>query len=208
MRRRDIITLAGGAAVTWPLAVWAQQPRRIAKVGHLESGLPSSSPNLLAAFRQGLRALGYVEGQNLFIESRYAEGREERLPQLAEDLVQYGVDVIFAIGPPQALAAAKATDKIPIVFVGGGDPIEMGLIKSFAHPGGNVTGLTFVTVDLASKRIQLLKEAVSTAARMAILWNPDNAINKLVRRLAKRSASHRFPSKSESSKILIARSML
>jgi len=179
MRRRDIITLAGGAAVTWPLAVWAQQPRRIAKVGHLESGLPSSSPNLLAAFRQGLRALGYVEGQNLFIESRYAEGREERLPQLAEDLVQYGVDVIFAIGPPQALAAAKATDKIPIVFVGGGDPIEMGLIKSFAHPGGNVTGLTFVTVDLASKRIQLLKEAVSTAARMAILWNPDNAINKL-----------------------------
>jgi putative tryptophan/tyrosine transport system substrate-binding protein len=140
MKRRDFITLAG-AAVTWPLAVWAQQPLRIAKVGHLESGLPSSSPNLLAAFRQGLRALGYVEGQNLFIESRYAEGK--------------------------------------IVFVGGGDPVQMGLIKSFAHPGGNVTGLTFVTVDLASKRIQLLKEAVPTAARMAILWNPDNAINKL-----------------------------
>jgi len=165
MKRRDIITLAGGAALTWPLAVWAQEPRGIAKVGHLESGLPSSSPNLLAAFRQGLRALGYVEGQNLFIESRYAEGREERLPQLAEELVQYGVDVIFAIGPPQALAVAKATDKIPIVFVGGGDPVQMGLIKN--------------TVDLASKRIQLLKEAVSTAARMAILWNPDNATNKL-----------------------------
>jgi putative ABC transport system substrate-binding protein len=111
--------------------------------------------------------------------SRYGEGREERLPQLAEELVQYGVDVIFAIGPPQAVAAAKATDKIPIVFVGGGDPVEMGLVKSFAHPGGNATGLTFVTVDLASKRIQLLKEAIPSAKRVAILWNPDNTINKL-----------------------------
>jgi ABC-type uncharacterized transport system, periplasmic component len=81
--------------------------------------------------------LGYVEGQNLFIERRYAEGKEERLPQLAAELVKYGVDVIFAIGPPQALAAAKATDKIPIVFVGGGDPVALGLVKSFAHPGGN-----------------------------------------------------------------------
>src|SRR5256885_10203395 len=95
----------------WPLAARAQQPVRIAKIGHIESGLPSSSPNLLAAFRQGLRELGYVEGQN-----RYAEGREERLPQLAEELVQFGVDVIFAIGPPQALAAAKTTNRIPIVF--------------------------------------------------------------------------------------------
>jgi putative ABC transport system substrate-binding protein len=113
------------------------------------------------------------------IESRYAEGREERLPQLAAELVQLGVDVIFAIGPPQALAAAKATDRIPIVFVGGGDPVEIGLVKSLAHPGGNVTGLTFVTVELASKRIQLLKEAVSIAKRVAILWNPNNLINKL-----------------------------
>ncbi len=126
----------------WPLAARAQQPARIAKIGHLESGFPSSSPNLLAAFRQGLRELGYVEGQNLFIERRYGEGREERLPQLAEELVQFGVDVIFAIGPPQALAAAKATNRIPIVFVGGGDPVAMGLVKSLARPGGNLTGLT------------------------------------------------------------------
>ena len=102
MKRRDFITLLGGAAVAWPLAARAQQPVRIAKIGHLESGFPSSSPNLLAAFRQGLRELGHVEGQNLFIERRYGEGREERLPQLAEELVQFGVDVIFAIGPPQA----------------------------------------------------------------------------------------------------------
>ena len=142
LKRRDFITLLGGAAVAWPLAARAQQPVRITKIGHIESGFPSSSPNLLAAFRQGLRELGYVEGQNLFIEPRYGEGREERLPQLAEELVQFGVDVIFAIGPPQALAAAKATNKIPIVFVGGGDPVAMGLVKSLARPGGNLTGLT------------------------------------------------------------------
>jgi putative ABC transport system substrate-binding protein len=179
MGRRNFIILLGGAAATWPVIARAEQPARIAKIGHLESGLPSSSPNLLAAFRQGLRGLGYVEGQNLFIVSRYGEGREERLPQVAEELVQYAVDVIFAIGPPQALAAARATDRIPIVFVGGGDPVQIGLVKSFAQPGGNVTGLTFVTVELASKRIQLLKEAVPTAKRLAVLWNPNNTINKL-----------------------------
>src|SRR5437764_12772390 len=178
MKRREFNTLLGGATMAWPLAARAQQPVRIAKIGHLESGLPSSSPNLLAAFREGLRELGYAEGQNLFIERRYAEGKEERLPQLAGELVQFDVDVIFAIGPPQALAAAKATDKIPIVFVGGGDPVAMGLVKSLARPGGNLTGLTFVTVDLASKRIQLLKDAVPSAKRMAILWNPNNLVNK------------------------------
>jgi putative tryptophan/tyrosine transport system substrate-binding protein len=178
MRRREFIGVVLGAVSVWPLTARGQQSR-IVKIGHLESGFPSTSPNLLAAFREGLRALGYIEGQNVFIVSRYGEGREERLPQLAEELVQYGVDVIFAIGPPQAVAAAKATNKIPIVFVGGGDPVEMGLVKSFAHPGGNATGLTFATVDLASKRIQLLKEAVPSAKRVAILWNPDNSINKL-----------------------------
>jgi ABC-type uncharacterized transport system substrate-binding protein len=179
MRRRAFIKLLGGAAAAWPLTARAQQPTRIAKIGHLESGWPSSSPNLLAAFRQGLRELGYIEGQNVFIERRYGEGSEERLPQLARELVEYGVDAIFAIGPPQALAAAKATDKIPIIFVGGGDPVAMGLVKSLAQPGGNLTGLTFVTVDLASKRMQLLKDAVPSAKRMAILWNPNNVVNKL-----------------------------
>jgi putative tryptophan/tyrosine transport system substrate-binding protein len=188
MTRRHFIALIGGTSVAWPLAARAQQSPPIAKIGHLESGLPSSSPNLLAAFRQGLREFGYVEGQNAFIVSRYAEGNEERLPELAHELVAYGVDVIFAIGPPQALAAAKATDRIPIVFVGGGDPVQMGLIKSFAHPGGNVTGLTFVTVELASKRIQLLKEAVPMAKRVAIVWNPNNTINKLELAEATRTA--------------------
>jgi putative ABC transport system substrate-binding protein len=177
--RREFITLLGGAAAAWPLAARAQRSTRIAKIGHIESGWPSSSPNLLAAFRQGLRELGYIEGETFFIERRYAEGREDRLPQLAAELVQFGVDVIFAIGPPQALAASRATDRIPIVFVGGGDPVAMGLVKSLARPGGNLTGLTFVTVELASKRMQLLKDAVPIAKRVAVLWNPDNVINRL-----------------------------
>jgi ABC transporter substrate binding protein/Haemolysin-III related len=163
--RREFITLLGGAAA-WPLAAGAQQTKRIFKVGHLESGLPSSSPYLLAAFQEGLRKLGYIEGENLFIERRYAEGLEERLPQLAAELVRFGVDVIFAIGPPQALAAARATSTIPVVFVGGGDPVAIGLVKSLARPGGNVTGLTLVTVELAAKRIQLLKEVVYDRAEI------------------------------------------
>ena len=130
--RRQFISAIGGAAVSWPLAARAQKPLRMIRIGHLKSGTPSSSPKLLAAFRQGLLDLGYVEGKTFVIASRYAEGREERLPQLAEELVQVGVDVIFAIGPPQALAAAKATDKIPIVFVGGGDPVEIGLVKELS----------------------------------------------------------------------------
>ena len=178
MRRREFIAGVGSAAV-WSHVAHAQQPIRIAKIGYIESGSPSTSPNLLAAFQRGLRELGYVEGQNLFIERRYAEGKEERLPPLAAELVRFGVDVIFAIGPPQALAAAKATDRVPIVFVGGGDPVQMGLVKSLARPGGNVTGLTFVTVELAPKRIQLLKDVVSQAKRVAILWNPNNVVNKL-----------------------------
>jgi len=178
MKRRQFIAILGAGAA-WPLVARAQQTKRIFKIGHLESGLPSSAPYLLSAFQQGLRKLGYVEGENLFIERRYAEGREERLPQLAAELVRFGVDVIFAIGPPQALAAAKATTTIPIVFVGGGDPVEIGLVKSLAHPGGNVTGLTLVTVELAGKRVQLVKEAVPAATRVAILWNPINTLNKL-----------------------------
>jgi putative tryptophan/tyrosine transport system substrate-binding protein len=164
MRRRDFLATTLGVVSISPLGAFGQPSSRVAKVGHLESGFPSTAPNLLAAFRQGLRSLGYVDGQNLFIVSRYGEGREDRLRPLADELVQYGVDLIFAIGPPQAVAVAKATDKIPIVFVGGGDPVQSGLVKSLAHPGGNATGLTFVTVDLASKRIQLLKEATVSEA--------------------------------------------
>ena len=178
MKRRQFITLVASTVVSWPVSGHTQHAKRVFKIGHIESGSPSNSPHLLAAFQQGLRELGYIEGQNVFIERRYAEGRSERLPQLAEELVRFGVDAIFAIGPPQTYAAAKATNTIPIVFVGGGDMVELGLIKSYAHPGGNVTGLSLVAVELAAKRIQLLKQAIPRAVRVAVPWNPDQPINK------------------------------
>jgi putative ABC transport system substrate-binding protein len=179
MRRREFLGGLAGGAAAWPFMASAQQSGRVFKIGHLEGGSPSSSPYLLAAFQQELRKLGYVDGQNLFVEHRYADAVEQRLPQLAAELVQSGVDVIFAIGPVQALAAAKATHTIPIVFVGGGDPVGIGLVKSLSRPGGNATGLTLVAVELAAKRIQLLKEVVPSASRVAVLWNPNNPINKL-----------------------------
>src|SRR5438093_5821289 len=179
MRRRDFIKGVTGTAAAWPFAARGQQAKRFFKIGYLESGVPSSSPYLLAAFQEGMRKLGYVEGENLFIERRYAEGLEGRLPQLAAELVRFGVDLIFAVGPPQALASAKATSTIPIVFVGGGDPVGLGLAKSLSHPGGNVTGLTLVAAELAAKRVQLLKEVVSPAVRVAILLNPNNSMNNL-----------------------------
>ena len=151
MKRREFTFLLASTIALRPNLLQAQQGGRIF-VGHLEFSTPSNSPHLLGAFRDRLRELGYVEGQNLFIERRYAEGKEERLPQLAAELVKFGVDIIFGVALPQALAAAKATNKISI-FVGGGDPVALGLVKSFAHPEGNVTGITFVTVELAPKAI-------------------------------------------------------
>jgi putative ABC transport system substrate-binding protein len=140
------------------------------------------------SFQDGLRRLGYIEGQNLRIERRYAEGSEERLPQLANELIQSGTDVIFTIGLATALAAAKETKKIPIIFAGGGDPVAIGLIKSLSHPGGTVTGLSLVAIELAAKRIQLLKEIFPAASRVAVLWNPNYSINKLELEEASRAA--------------------
>jgi ABC transporter substrate binding protein len=156
LHRREFITLLGGAA-TWPLAARAQQTKRIFKVGHLESGLPSSSPYLLAAFQQGLRKLGYIEGENLFIERRYAEGLEERLPQLAAELVRFGVDVIFAIGPPQALAAAKATSTIPIV-----------LQRKYHQPIADSFGNPRKAADQARLARNALARTADTTARSGI----------------------------------------
>lgn len=188
MKRREFLGVLGGAAAIWPLSARAQQVKRIHKVGYIEAGSPSSSPSLLAAFQEGLRKLGYVEGENLFIERRYAEGLEERLPQLANELVRFGVNIIFAVGIPPALAAAKATSTIPIVFVGGGDPVATGLAQSLSRPGGNVTGLSLVAIELAAKRVQLLKEVFAEASRVAVLWNPNYSINKLELEEASRAA--------------------
>src|SRR3954452_7168778 len=147
MQRRRFITLLGGAAATWPLSVRAQQ-KAIPVIGYLNTGSPDTNPPLLAVFRQGLSETGYVEGQNLAVEYRWAAGHYHRLAALAADLVGRKVDLIVASSPPSALAAQSATSTIPIVFRGGADPVGDGLVGSLARPRGNLTGVGFGGADL------------------------------------------------------------
>jgi putative ABC transport system substrate-binding protein len=171
MRRREFITLLGAAAA-WPFAAGAQQAMPV--IGFLGIRAPGEDPQLLTAFRQGLTQSGYVEGQNLAIEYRWAESQYDRLPDLAAELVRRRVAVIVATAIPAALAAKAATTIIPIVFTGGVDPIEFGLVASLRRPGGNLTGVTSLTVELGPKRLELLHEAVPTATTIALLVNPTN----------------------------------
>ena len=154
-----------------PLSARAQQPKKIPRIGVLYPGSPGPSP-LLDAFRQGLRELGYVEGQNVALEYRYADAQPERLRDLAAELVHLKVDVIFAINAPAARAAKDLTKTIPIVFTWVADPLE--LVASLARPGGNVTGLTTLATDLSGKRLELLKEAFPGVFRVGVLWNSAN----------------------------------
>jgi len=156
-----------------PLAVGAQQPTQVPRIGLLSSFLPSDSAGWHEAFRQGLRDLGWVEGKNYSIEYRIAEGRIERLPDLAADLVRLKVDVIVASTTPESLAAKRATRTIPIVMASVGDPVATGLVESLARPGGNITGLSQMGPDLAGKRLALLKEMVPKLSRAAVLWDPN-----------------------------------
>jgi putative ABC transport system substrate-binding protein len=171
--RREFILVLAGATIA-ARALHAQQGP-MPKIGFLSSEAPSAFTSLVATFRQGLSETGYVEGQNVAIEYYWAEGRYERLPALAADLVGRKVDVIVTQGgPPSALAAKSATTTIPIVFLGGSDPVEIGLVASLSRPGGNLTGMTFMSADLMPKRLELLSELVPQARVIALLVNPNS----------------------------------
>ena len=169
MRRREFITLLGGAATVWPVAAYAQQPARVPRIGIIDDA------PMWHSFRQALRELGYVEGQSINYEYRYSEGVPDRLAAAVDELVRRPVDLIAAYGTPPIEAAKAATTTIPIVMIGVGDPVRVGLVASLARPGGNITGNTVLSPDLGAKRLQLLREAIPAVARVAYLTNPDNA---------------------------------
>jgi putative ABC transport system substrate-binding protein len=150
----------------------AQQPKKIPRLGFLGNSTAALEANLIGPFRDGLRELGYVEGKNILIEYRWAEGKYERFPELIGELIHLKVEIIVTAGTPASLAVKKATTSIPLVMIAVGDPVGTGLIASLAHPGGNVTGLTSIAADLEGKRLELLREVVPTLSHVAVFWNP------------------------------------
>jgi ABC-type uncharacterized transport system substrate-binding protein len=167
--RRKFLATLGGAAATWPLAARAQQSGKLPTIGFLGATTPAGGGQLLAAFVQRLRQLGWVDGRNIAIEVRWAEGRGERFAEIAAELVRLKVDVILTHNTPPALAAKQATSVIPIVFASAGDPVGTGIVASLARPGGNITGLSAQATDITTKRLELLREVVPGLRRLAIL---------------------------------------
>jgi putative ABC transport system substrate-binding protein len=175
MKRRDFITLLGGGAAAWPLATRAQQMAKAWRVGWIWIGRSAGISPELAGFRQGLRDFDYVEGKNIIVEYRFAEGRRDRIPDLVAELMQIGPDVLVGLGNPVITALKNATTTIPIVFMTG-DPVAAGYVASMARPGGNMTGVSMMQgiEGLTAKRIELLKEIVPSATRLGVMFNPDS----------------------------------
>ena len=180
MRRREFITLLGGAAAAWPFAAYAQQPT-MPVVGFLRSATLADVPHWVAAFRQGLKEAGFVEGQNIAIEFRSADNQLDRLPALVADLIRQPVAVIVG-NTDAALAAKAATATVPIVFASGSDPVRDGLVASLNRPGGNVTGLVYFSAVLGAKRLELLRELVPGATKIAVLVNPNTPLTEAERK--------------------------
>jgi putative ABC transport system substrate-binding protein len=178
MRRREFITLLGGAAAGWPIAARAQQSSKVPIIGFLGAATPSGWSSNVAAFVQRLRELGWIEGRSVAIEYRWAEGRSERYTEIAAEFVRLKVDVIVTVGPA-VLAAKQATSVIPIVFAVATDPLGSGLVASLTRPGGNITGLSSQSSDLAGKRVELLREVVPGLRRLAIMANVGNPFSVL-----------------------------
>src|SRR5262245_49641916 len=174
MNRRELITLLGGAALAWPLKTHAQQAA-MPVIGLLNSASPDGRTDRLRAFRQGLKEAGYVEGENVALEHRWAENQLDRLPSLAADLVRRRMAVIVAGSLPPIVAAKASTTTTPIVFITAEDPVGLGLVSSLARPGGNLTGVNFFNLEVAAKRLGLLRQLAPTAVRVVLLVNPANA---------------------------------
>jgi putative ABC transport system substrate-binding protein len=189
MDRRAFVVGTGAVLLAVPLAAQAQQAEKVSRIGFLFYGAPGPSPEL-DAFRQGLRDLGYIEGQNITIEYRFANGQVGRLPELAAEMVRLKLDVIVTPGTPASMAAKKATSTIPIVFAGVADAIGAGLVATFARPGENITGLTSISAELGGKRLELLKVVAPKASRVAVLYNPADRSNVLVLKELQESSGH------------------
>jgi putative ABC transport system substrate-binding protein len=179
MKRRDFITLLGGAAAAWPLAARAQEPGKRPMVGFLGDTTALGDGERAAAFARRLHDLGWIEGRTIAIEYRWADGRSERLAEIAAEFARLKVDIIITGGTPAVMAAKQAAPVVPIVFAAAGDPVASGLVTTLARPGGNVTGLSVLAVDLAGKRLNLLREAISNLDRLAIMGNVGNPLTVL-----------------------------
>jgi putative ABC transport system substrate-binding protein len=184
MQRRDFIKVIAGSAVGWPLAARAQQSKKVPVIGVLWPNPPAQ----FEFIRQGLIDLGYFEGKNIRFEFRWAEGTLDRLPELAEDLVRLPADLIITLAPPATLAAKRATQTIPIVFVAMGDPLASGVVASLARPGANLTGTTRMISEMSAKHVELLKEIYPSLSNLAVLWNPNNSSHPPALRAAEASA--------------------